>query len=211
MAIRTIQDWQKLLAGDSEAATRRKTRKGQPPLVLDQALLGETAPAPAPPQAAPAPSLGPALVPVPDPASYPSPAPFPRPPAPPPVASWEEGKKAVRVTLDLRPLLRQMTPIAATGIAPGQVLRAAWLRALPELVLRPTYVERSREERGGPGSRIRTTLGVDASILAALARAADPLGVEGPWFLLRGQVESAFWSTLDALLGELEAGDAPSA
>lgn len=91
------------------------------------------------------------------------------------------------------------------------MLRAAWLRALPGLVLRPIYVERSWEERAGPGSRIRTTLAVDTGTLAALARAADPLGVEGPWFLLRGQVEPAFWSALDALLGELEAGDAPSA
>lgn len=200
-----MKDWRKRLRGalDDAAPSKFWEEQLQPRFVLDQAPLDRTPPASPSALAAPAPT----------------PVPLPSRPSPPARQSEaarapqgrQERREVMRVTLDLRPLLRQVAPIAATGIAPGQVLRAAWLRALPGLVLRPTYAERSWEERAGPGSRIRTTLAVDAGTLAALARAADPLGVEGPWFLLRGQVEPAFWSALDALLGELEAGDAPSA
>lgn len=200
-----MKDWRKRLRGalDDAAPSKSKEEQSQPRFVLDQAPLDGT------PSASPS-----ALT-----ASAPTPLPLPSRRsllAHQGEAAWtpqgrQERREAGRVTLDLRPLLRQLAPIAATGIAHDQVLRAAWLRALPGLVLRPTYVERSWEERAGTGSRIRTTLAVDAGTLAALARAADPLGVEGPWFLLRGQVEPAFWSALDALLGELETGDAPSA
>jgi len=198
-----MKDWRKRLRGALDDAALSKSKEEQPQtrFVLDQA----------PPDGTPSPSTlaAPAPMPVPLPSRLSPPAHQGEAARAP--QGRQERREAGRVTLDLRPLLRQVAPIAATGIAPGQVLRAAWLRALPGLVLRPTYAERSREERAGPGSRIRTTLAVDAGTLAALARAADPLGVEGPWFLLRGQVEPAFWSALDALLGELEAGDTPSA
>ena len=198
-----MKDWRKRLRGALEDAAPSKSREEQlqPRFVLDQAPLDGTPPVSPSALATPAPTPVPPPSRLSPPARQGEAAQAPR----------QERREASRVTLDLRPLLRQVAPIAATGIAPGQVLRAAWLRALPGLVLRPIYAERSREERARPGSRIRTTLAVDVGTLAALAHAADPLGVEGPWFLLRGQVEPAFWSALDALLGELEVGDAPSA
>lgn len=200
-----MKDWRKRLRGALDDAVPSKSREEQlqPRFVLDQAPLDGTPPVSPSALAAPAPT------PVPPPSRLSPPARQGEAAQAP--QGRQERREASRVTLDLRPLLRQVAPIAATGIAPGQVLRAAWLRALPGLVLRPIYAERSLEERAGPGSRIRTTLAVDVGTLAALAHAADPLGVEGPWFLLRGQVEPAFWSALDVLLGELEAGDAPSA
>lgn len=110
-----------------------------------------------------------------------------------------------RIAVSVRPLLGQMERIAATGLPPQDVLKAAWRKASAGFALAPKHVEPPREERtDGPEGCYATTFTVDAEALAALSRAQDPLGVRSPWSLVRGQVEPRFWKALDELLAGLD-------
>ena len=117
-------------------------------------------------------------------------------------ANAQGAEKAI-VTVRVRPLARQVDQIAATGLSQHQVIRAAWRKAVAGLAISPTYVEPSPEPRAGLNNYFTTTWRVDADTIATLARAHDPLGIEGNWFLIRGQVEPVFWQALDDMLAQL--------
>lgn len=136
----------------------------------------------------------------------------PTPPAPPPVrepspeparaqevGAGKRGRRAVGVRL--RALERQARRIRAAGLPMDQVLRAAWRATFVRAAITPTYVEPVEAERSeDQASVLRSTLTVEAAILDELARAHDPFGVRGPWALIRGQVEGAFWQSVDDVL-----------
>lgn len=132
-----------------------------------------------------------------------------RPPAESGKPSSLEDRPAARgkatVTVRVRPKAAQVERIAATAHPPKRVMKAAWRRAVEGYVLRPEYVEPVEGERaGGRDGFYSTTITVDAAALAALVREHDPLGTQGAWWVLRGQLEPLFWVALDGLLDELE-------
>ena len=114
--------------------------------------------------------------------------------------------QGVAVPIRLRPLLRQAARLEATGLPPRDVMRAAWRKATAALgagALR--FVPPQDEERVSGNVVLTTTWMVDAGMVATMARDHDPLNVKGPWSLLRGQAEPAFWQALDEVLDELDA------
>lgn len=116
----------------------------------------------------------------------------------------EAGQRKALVSVRARPLAAQAERIASTGLHPRQVMKAAWRRAVEGYSVGPTYIEPGNSERaGGPANLWETTLTVDAEALEVLARRHDPLGVEGGWWLIRGQLEPAFWTALDEVLAQL--------
>lgn len=119
-------------------------------------------------------------------------------------------RRKVHVPVRLRPLAEQVDHIAATGLRPRDVLKAAWRKATSGYVLGPDYIAPASVSRaGGAASFFNTTLTVDAEALAALARVHDPLGVQGGWWLLRGQVEPRFWGAIEDVLAQVAADKAP--
>lgn len=106
-----MKDWRKRLRGalDNAAPSKSKEEQPQPRFVLDQAPLDGK------PSASPSALAAPAPTPLPLPSRLSLLAHQGE-------AAWtpqdrQERREAGRVTLDLRPLLRQVAPIAATGIA----------------------------------------------------------------------------------------------
>lgn len=152
---------------------------------------------------------GPEVVRV-EPAAQPTPAPSPkaaRAPAPVPKARKAEAVRAqarTPVSVRVRPLATQADRIAATGVKPRQVMKAAWRQAVESCTVGPAFIDPPEDERAaGLAFQFETTLMVDADALAALAHERDPLGVESPWSLIRGQLEPTFWAALDAILAQL--------
>lgn len=122
--------------------------------------------------------------------------------AEPPVPS---GRKArVPVSVRIRPTVEQAGRIATTGLRTRDVLQAAWRQAVVGYKVGPDYVEPQAVARaGGPAGLFDTTLMVDAEPLEALARVHDPLRVKGSWWLIRGQIEPAFWAAIDDVLARI--------
>ena len=124
------------------------------------------------------------------------------------VSQPSRGK--VHVPVRLRPLAEQVDRIAATGLRPRDVLKAAWRKATSGYVLGPDYIPAPSVSRaGGATIFFNTTLTVDSQALSALARVHDPLGVQGGWWLLRGQVEPRFWAAIEDVLAQVAATKAP--
>lgn len=123
---------------------------------------------------------------------------------PPPAPS---GRKArVPVSVRIRPTVEQAGRIATTGLRTRDVLQAAWRQAVVGYRVGPDYVEPQAVARaGGPGGLFDTTLMVDAEPLEELARMHDPLRVKGSWWLIRGQIEPAFWAAIDDVLARIAA------
>lgn len=146
------------------------------------------------------------------PTKAPARASSPTPPAPPPVrepspepartpeaAAGKRGRRAVGVRL--RALERQTQRIRAAGLPMDQVLRAAWRATFARATITAAYVEPVEARRSeDQASVLRSTLTVEGAILNELARVHDPFGVRGPWALIRGQVEGAFWQSVDDVL-----------
>lgn len=109
-----------------------------------------------------------------------------------------------RVAVWVRPLVRQMDRIEATGLPTQDVLKAAWRKTSARYSVGTSYVEPPPGERAeSRDCCYATTLMLDVEPLAALARVHDRLGIKSRWSLIRGQVEPAFWAALDELLAEL--------
>ena len=162
--------------------------------------------------------LEPSLQPAPEPVATPAPpppaapqlihaaAPTPAPNVTAKVRRTEDLAAPPRtpVSVRLRPLATQAERISASGLNPRQVMKAAWRKATESFTVGPAFVAMSEEERAsGATFQFETTLMVDAQALAALAQERDPLGVESPWSLMRGQIEPSFWTELDAILAQL--------
>jgi hypothetical protein len=123
----------------------------------------------------------------------------------------EAGQRKALVSVRARPLAAQAERIASTGLQPRQVMKAAWRRAVEGFSVGPTYIEpRPSERAGGAANLWETTLTVDAEALEKLARRHDPLGVEGGWWLIRGQLEPAFWTALDEVLAQVAEAKGPA-
>lgn len=154
----------------------------------------------------PQPVSEPAAAPAPLSALQPRIAVAPRPASKAKVRSAEAPDAQLRtsVPVRVRPLAVQAERISATGLNPRQVMKAAWRKALESCTVGSTFVAMPEGERAaGPTFQFVTTLMVDAEAMAALTKERDPLGVESPWFLVRGQLEPAFWTALDAILAQL--------
>lgn len=113
----------------------------------------------------------------------------------------ERREPPVMVNVKVRPLDGQARRIEAAGLPMQPILRAAWGQATAGLVLGPSYTEPPEGQRAEEAHAIyRTTIRVDAAVLAELARVHDPYGVTGRWALIRGQIEERFWQAVDAML-----------
>ncbi len=122
-----------------------------------------------------------------------------------------KGRTRTPVSLRLRPLTTQTERIDATGMDPREIMKAAWRLAVASCTVEPTFTKPPVAERAaGRTYLFESTVMVDAEVLAGLAREHDRLGVKGPWWLIRGQHEPAFWTALDAILEQLAAPDRPS-
>ncbi len=172
-------------AAEATPPTKAPARSG--------ASAGPAAEAAAPTEA-PARSRSP-TPPAPPPAREPSPEPARAPEA----APGKRGRRAVGVRL--RALERQTQRIRAAGLPMDQVLRAAWRATFARATITAAYVEPVEAQRSeDQASVLRSTLTVEGAILDELARVHDPFGVRGPWALIRGQVEGAFWQSVDDVL-----------
>jgi hypothetical protein len=101
-------------------------------------------------------------------------------------------------------LERQEEALIDCGVDPAHVIRAALRRAGKNWQLEPDFVAPSEERRTRITEwRARTSLAVDAHILAALLRTHDPLDVLSKWTLIRGQLEPRVWDEIDAILDEI--------
>ncbi|MBP1806997.1 hypothetical protein [Rubellimicrobium aerolatum] len=110
----------------------------------------------------------------------------------------------MQISVGIRPLATQVERIAATGLRKRDVLQAAWRKAAAGYVVGDAYVEPRAVERGGGRENLfDSTLTVDAGALDGLARVHDPLGVKGAWWLIRGQIEPAFWEAVDDVLAQI--------
>lgn len=134
----------------------------------------------------------------------------PRPRTTPPAPPVEAAPKATRPVSDrayvpvrVRARADQVDRIVATGLRPGDVLKAAWRKASSGYEVGPEFVEPEPAGRAGGSLHYNTTLIVDAAALAALAREHDPLGVRGGWWLLRGQVEPRLWDAIEEVLAQV--------
>ena len=109
-----------------------------------------------------------------------------------------------QVSVRLRPLASQTERLDATGLKPKQVMKAALRKAMEGFTVGPDYIEPSKDARAAGSTYIfDTTLTVDAEALTRLRQKHDPLGVEGQYWLMRGQIEPAFWTALDDTLAQL--------
>lgn len=114
-----------------------------------------------------------------------------------------------RVSVWIRPRQDQVDRIAATGLPPQHVLKAAWRRAAPRCTVGPSYIEPSPVARAeGVEYRFASSLRLDADAVTALARAQDRLGIRSRWSLVCGQVEPLFWGAVDEVLTQIEEADA---
>lgn len=130
------------------------------------------------------------------------PAPQPTPKARKEADAPSQGQRPV--SFRLHPLKTQVERIDAAGMEPRVIMRAAWRQAVASCTVQPTFIEPSKAEQVTSRTYLfDSTLNVDAEVVAKLAREHDRLGVKGHWWLIRGQLEPAFWTALDAVLDQL--------
>ena len=109
-----------------------------------------------------------------------------------------------KIDIRVNALERQEEALIDCGVDPAHVIRAALRRAGKNWQLEPDFVAPSEERRTRITEwRARTSLAVDAHILAALLRTHDPLDVLSKWTLIRGQLEPRVWDEIDAILDEI--------
>jgi len=109
-----------------------------------------------------------------------------------------------KIDIRVNALERQEEALIDCGVDPAHVIRAALRRAVKNWQLEPDFVALSEEQRTRITEwRARTSLAVDASALAALLRAHDPLDILSKWTLIRGQLEPRVWTEIDAILDDI--------
>lgn len=149
---------------------------------------------------------------TPTPSIPPAPRPLPRQDstagiAPPTMASPVRVRRIPvtrKIDIRLNALERQEEALVNCGVDPAHVIRAALRRTVKNWQLGPDFIPPSEEQRTRITEwRARTSLAVDASALAALLHAQDPLDVLSKWTLIRGQLEPRVWAEIDALLDEI--------
>lgn len=115
-----------------------------------------------------------------------------------------------KIDIRVNALERQEEALIDCGVDPAHVIRAALRRAVKDWHLGSRFVPPPEEQRTRITEwRARTSLAVDATALATLLRAHDPLDVLSKWTLIRGQVEPRVWAEIDALLDEITRRAAP--
>ncbi len=109
-----------------------------------------------------------------------------------------------KIDIRVNALERQEEALIDCGVDPAHVIRAALRRAVKNWELGSEFVPPSEEQRTRIAEwRARTSLAVDASAVAALQRANDPLDVLSKWTLIRGQLEPRVWAEIDAILDQI--------
>ena len=109
-----------------------------------------------------------------------------------------------KIDIRVNALERQEEALIDCGVDPAHVIRAALRRAVKNWELGPVFIPHAEEQRTRITEwRARTSLAVDASAVAALQRANDPLDVLSKWTLIRGQLEPRVWAEIDAILDEI--------
>ncbi|MFC3084913.1 hypothetical protein [Tabrizicola soli] len=109
-----------------------------------------------------------------------------------------------KIDIRVNALERQEEALIDCGVDPTHVIRAALRRAVKNWELGSEFVPPSEEQRTRITEwRARTSLAVDASAVAALQRANDPLDVLSKWTLIRGQLEPRVWAEIDAILDQI--------
>lgn len=109
-----------------------------------------------------------------------------------------------KIDIRVNALERQEDALIDCGVDPAHVIRAALRRAVKNWELGSEFVPPSEEQRTRITEwRARTSLAVDASAVAALQRANDPLDVLSKWTLIRGQLEPRVWAEIDAILDQI--------
>lgn len=169
---------------EAQPVSEEATQDASPP--------AEAQPAPAPPKA--------------HPTAHAAPHSRPAPPAIPVKPAQVDARSAAGrayVPVRVRARADQVDRIVATGLRPGDVLKAAWRKASSGYTVGPEFIEPAPSGRGGGSLHFNTTLIVDADALAALASQHDPLGVRGGWWLLRGQVEPRLWDAIEEVLAQV--------
>ena len=198
MARRTLEDAKKLIQSRDESY-----RAPFDPVEAAAAPASPASPSPVPPAAAPPPAM-PAV----ELETRKAKAKAASVVAPVPPVSRRRGGDGARpregVVVQIRPLARQADRIAATGLPAHEVRRAAWLKAKAGLAISPTFVERRPEPQATGEAAFPVWVTVDTDVLASLALVADRLGVRGKSYLIRGQIEPAFWQALDEVLDSLD-------
>jgi len=109
-----------------------------------------------------------------------------------------------KIDIRVNALERQEEALIDCGVDPAHVIRAALRRAVKNWELGSEFVPPSEEQRTRITEwRARTSLAVDASAVATLQRANDPLDVLSKWTLIRGQLEPRVWAEIDAILDQI--------
>lgn len=116
-------------------------------------------------------------------------------------AARDDAKTSIQIDARVNALKRQEQALAACGIDPRQVIRAALRKAVKKWGLSATYVLPSSDRRASQASwTVRTSVAVPAATFDRLLADQDPLGVDSRWSLVRGQLEPLVWAEIDALL-----------
>lgn len=125
-------------------------------------------------------------------------------------AQQSANTNTIQIDIRVTALARQQAAIAASGIAPPQIIRAALRKAAKSwrpqaLYVAPMSAERCRERSW----TIRTSLSVPEAVFDRIVAKADPLRVCSRWSLMRGQLEPLVWQEIDWLLKRLDGAAEP--
>ena len=137
----------------------------------------------------------------PAPETTPSPT-LPKASSPTPIAA----KTVVSLTLGaLKRHVSDLTRLAEAGVPSHDVLRLAGRALTDKYAFEPRYVPPSDAERAGKSfGYFRSTRELPTAELDRLAVKHDPLGLNGSFSLIKGQIEPLFWQCLDDTIEDLK-------
>ena len=100
---------------------------------------------------------------------------------------------------------KQMAVLEEKGLKMKDIVTLAGRRATERFVLSPDFVPKPEAERLPMKQGYHTSKRLPGSILDAMRKEQDPLGISSDPAMVRGQFERLFWSCLDDVIKELKA------
>jgi hypothetical protein len=116
------------------------------------------------------------------------------------------SKTIVALTLGaLKRHVPDLTDLAGAGVSSHDVLRLAGRALTDKYRFEPRYVPPVEAERAGKSfGYFRSTRELPTAELDRLAVKHDPLGLNGSFSLIKGQIEPLFWQCLDDTIEDLK-------
>ena len=100
---------------------------------------------------------------------------------------------------------KQMAILEEKGLKMKDIVTLAGRRATERFFLSPDFVPKPEAERLPMKQGYHTSKRLPGSILDAMRKEQDPLGISSDPAMVRGQFELLFWSCLDDVITELKA------